>query len=273
MPIAVQCPGCGGKFRAPDDAVRKEVKCPKCSAPIAVGGAYRQGPPQAAPAQNSSHSPPSPSARTGPLPAKPERHIGWLHAPRTRLLWRYLIPLTGIVLTELALILVALVQAASGVKHVVRAATIIDSRKGNEFAARDDVNECVLIIRTKGLSWHGSDIRLSFAGESRKPCFVGQTATISVGGPSASYSPVSSEAGFLVPKLQSDFVLDLGPLGNIPVKATGAIRTQYDLATNTSFPAVVLAVALPVLCVMLYVLSRLFTIKTRRMSRSVSTIL
>lgn len=37
MPIMVQCSGCGGKFRAPDEAAGKRVKCPKCSAMIEVG--------------------------------------------------------------------------------------------------------------------------------------------------------------------------------------------------------------------------------------------
>jgi hypothetical protein len=37
MPIAVQCSGCGGKFRATDEAAGKRVKCPKCSTIISVG--------------------------------------------------------------------------------------------------------------------------------------------------------------------------------------------------------------------------------------------
>ena len=32
MPIAIPCLGCGGKFRTPDEAAGKRVKCPKCSA-------------------------------------------------------------------------------------------------------------------------------------------------------------------------------------------------------------------------------------------------
>lgn len=36
MPIAVQCSGCGGKFRASDDAAGRRVKCPKCSVEIAI---------------------------------------------------------------------------------------------------------------------------------------------------------------------------------------------------------------------------------------------
>ena len=42
MPIAVECSGCGGKFRAPDQAAGKRVKCPTCSTTIAVSN---PGPP------------------------------------------------------------------------------------------------------------------------------------------------------------------------------------------------------------------------------------
>ena len=36
MPVQVQCGNCGGKFRAPDEALGKRVKCPKCSGVIEV---------------------------------------------------------------------------------------------------------------------------------------------------------------------------------------------------------------------------------------------
>ena len=36
MPISLQCSGCGGKFRAPDEAAGRRVKCPQCSAFIEV---------------------------------------------------------------------------------------------------------------------------------------------------------------------------------------------------------------------------------------------
>jgi Zn-dependent protease with chaperone function len=36
MPIAVSCPGCQGKFTAPDHAAGKSVKCPKCSGRITI---------------------------------------------------------------------------------------------------------------------------------------------------------------------------------------------------------------------------------------------
>ncbi|MGA2061240.1 MAG: hypothetical protein ABSG67_12210 [Thermoguttaceae bacterium] len=42
MPINVQCPGCKSKFRAPDAAAGKRLKCPKCSALIMVGNAHQQ---------------------------------------------------------------------------------------------------------------------------------------------------------------------------------------------------------------------------------------
>jgi len=43
MPIIVQCTGCGGKFRAPDEAAGKRVKCPKCSAVIDVRAPAQPG--------------------------------------------------------------------------------------------------------------------------------------------------------------------------------------------------------------------------------------
>ena len=42
MPIAVECSGCGGKFRGPDESAGKRVKCPKCSAVIEVNGGHTQ---------------------------------------------------------------------------------------------------------------------------------------------------------------------------------------------------------------------------------------
>ena len=42
MPIVVQCSGCGGKFRAPDEAAGKRVKCPKCSSSIMLSSADHQ---------------------------------------------------------------------------------------------------------------------------------------------------------------------------------------------------------------------------------------
>ncbi len=43
MPIAVKCPGCGGKFGAQDEAAGKRVKCPKCSTVIVVGNPTHEG--------------------------------------------------------------------------------------------------------------------------------------------------------------------------------------------------------------------------------------
>jgi uncharacterized protein len=36
MPISVACPTCGTKLKAPDDAVGKKVKCPKCASLVVV---------------------------------------------------------------------------------------------------------------------------------------------------------------------------------------------------------------------------------------------
>ncbi len=45
MPIIASCPSCTGKFKAPDHAAGRKVKCPKCGSPIEVPPAY--GPPAA----------------------------------------------------------------------------------------------------------------------------------------------------------------------------------------------------------------------------------
>jgi hypothetical protein len=36
MPVEVSCTACGGRFRVPDSAAGKRIKCPKCKAPIEV---------------------------------------------------------------------------------------------------------------------------------------------------------------------------------------------------------------------------------------------
>jgi hypothetical protein len=37
MPITIACPNCKAKLKAPDSAVGKTVKCPKCATPVRVG--------------------------------------------------------------------------------------------------------------------------------------------------------------------------------------------------------------------------------------------
>ena len=65
MPISVQCPGCGGKFRAPDEAAGKRAKCPKCSAVIEVGSTQQQQSAQTSGVEKG--EPPTPPA----IPIKP----------------------------------------------------------------------------------------------------------------------------------------------------------------------------------------------------------
>ncbi len=39
MSIAITCPACGGQLKAPDTAVGKRVRCPKCAKPVTVPAA------------------------------------------------------------------------------------------------------------------------------------------------------------------------------------------------------------------------------------------
>ncbi len=63
MPIAVQCTGCGGRFRAPDEAAGKRVKCPKCSTTIDVSR-HRTHRPLCGSAEKPSRPPPHVPPRT-----------------------------------------------------------------------------------------------------------------------------------------------------------------------------------------------------------------
>jgi hypothetical protein len=60
MPIPVQCTGCKVQLNAPDTAVGKKVKCPKCQTVVAVPGA--------APAPKPAPPPPSPPPLPAPAP-------------------------------------------------------------------------------------------------------------------------------------------------------------------------------------------------------------
>ena len=63
MPITVSCSECGTNLKAPDNAAGRKVKCPKCSAVIAV--------PADAVEDNISSAPPSrTSPAAPPLPAR-----------------------------------------------------------------------------------------------------------------------------------------------------------------------------------------------------------
>lgn len=49
MPIAIACPSCGAKMKAPDEAAGRKVKCPKCSTPLVVPTVTLDEPPAPAP--------------------------------------------------------------------------------------------------------------------------------------------------------------------------------------------------------------------------------
>lgn len=66
MPIAIQCTGCGGRFRAPDAAKGRQVRCPKCSASIQVPAMQTQT--QAAIGGASSDAPTLPISSTRSQP-------------------------------------------------------------------------------------------------------------------------------------------------------------------------------------------------------------
>ena len=60
MPIIVQCSGCGGKFRGPDELAGKQVKCPKCSVTFAVPIVAKQSAPM------QTHNATKPSSQQSP---------------------------------------------------------------------------------------------------------------------------------------------------------------------------------------------------------------
>ncbi len=76
MPIEVKCPSCQRKFRVPDKAAGKRIKCPKCTgaisvpagqAPAASGGAPASTAPAVAPA------PSTPAPKSTPAPTVPAK--------------------------------------------------------------------------------------------------------------------------------------------------------------------------------------------------------
>ncbi len=71
MPIIVQCPGCGGKFRAPDHLALKQVKCPKCSGVIEVGRVVEEPAGQAGRPVAKAAAPAAPARISPPSPPRP----------------------------------------------------------------------------------------------------------------------------------------------------------------------------------------------------------
>jgi predicted Zn finger-like uncharacterized protein len=74
MPVVTQCPDCSAKIRVSDNAVGKQIKCPKCSsaftATAADGGSSPaiQAPPPKAPAKAAA---PKPAPAPAPAPPPP----------------------------------------------------------------------------------------------------------------------------------------------------------------------------------------------------------
>jgi len=85
MPIAVQCSGCGGKFRAPDAAAGKRAKCPKCSAVIMVNDTQPQQPASCvAASQTLSPSPTLVPTRSGVIPEQTDTIVRPIPSPRSQ---------------------------------------------------------------------------------------------------------------------------------------------------------------------------------------------
>lgn len=57
MPIQITCPGCQAKLRAPDTAVGKKTKCPKCQTIVSVPAGGDSAPAPAAPVAKSAAAP------------------------------------------------------------------------------------------------------------------------------------------------------------------------------------------------------------------------
>lgn len=72
MPIVVTCPECSTKLSAPDSAVGKQVRCPKCgaAAPVAAASAAPALAPTPAPTPAPEPTPAPPRAKPKPAPAE-----------------------------------------------------------------------------------------------------------------------------------------------------------------------------------------------------------
>lgn len=68
MPVAVVCPACKAKLKAPDNLVGKKVKCPGCAKPVLVPGAgVAASAPTPAPAAKKPVKPAAPPVEEEPL--------------------------------------------------------------------------------------------------------------------------------------------------------------------------------------------------------------
>ena len=65
MPISVACPTCGTKLKAPDNAVGKKVKCPKCASLVVV-------PAESDEAASAISNAPAPAPKPTPRAEEPE---------------------------------------------------------------------------------------------------------------------------------------------------------------------------------------------------------
>lgn len=76
MPIIVYCKACAKKIRAPDAAIGKAGKCPRCNAEVPIPSTSEEGPPKGLPAQpdkdDAEDAPEAPPPASTPAPPKPE---------------------------------------------------------------------------------------------------------------------------------------------------------------------------------------------------------
>lgn len=78
MPIAVTCPHCGTKLKAPDKAAGKTLNCPKCASSISVPAnepAGRQAPPPAVQSDQPEIAPPPNETPNREVGAKQSRNL------------------------------------------------------------------------------------------------------------------------------------------------------------------------------------------------------
>jgi len=244
MPITLECPSgtCRKRLVAKDELAGRVVKCPKCGQPIHI------------PAKMISTAPATrgalPSATPQSTSSGSSRNSGL-----SLLRWRYIAPLVVAVVIESGLVVLHKSQARPGelgVTDLVRTEEIVLGSHGQRLEPVDDTKDCVLHVRVTGVSASDlenqfPDVQLTFANKSREPSVKQMNTSTGTFGPSVSRIWLT----FIVPRLQSDYMLVLGSDCRIPFQVSGSIHSIYyhdDSAAEAGFPVIILAVAFPVLC-------------------------